>query len=258
MKINLQIAGLIFLLLGMTSLVNAGQMTADDVASQVYNRDVGHDMQMLGIMELISSGGHKRQREYMSLRLDSADKRKVLIRFTAPADIAGTAFLVVEDNSSGDTEQHLYLPALKRTRRIVASQQGRKFVNSDFTYENMHRQPLQNWNYQLEDSRAYIGRKCYVLRSTPLPTTDTQYSSTVSLIDAATFMPLKIDFYDDNKQHCKTYQVKKIALIDGKATEMEVVMQDLLSGHVTRLTTRKIRYNCHLSKALFTIRALEQ
>lgn len=236
----------------------AEQLSPNEVAWHVYHRDVGRDMQMVGSMELISARGQKRQREYMSLRLDHEDGRKVLIRFTEPADIAGTSFLVLETDGSQNTEQHLYLPALKRTRRIVTSQQRRSFVNSDFTYEDMQRQPLKNWTYQLDVPSEYLGRCCYVLISEPRPSTNTQYSRTVSLIDVETFTPLKIDFYDDKNRYSKRYQVGKLALIDGIVTEMEVTMEDLLSAHTTNLVTKQVRYNSNLPDTLFTIRNLEQ
>ena len=258
MRTGYSISWLLLLLLCIASSAGAAQLSPDEVARQVYHRDVGHDMQMVGSMELVSSRGHKRQREYMSLRLDSANERKVMIRFIAPADIAGTSFLVVEKTATDATEQHLYLPALKRTRRIVTSQQGRSFVNSDFTYEDMQRQPLKNWHYQLDVATKYMGRQCYVLVSEPQPSTDSQYSRIVSLVDVTTFMPLKIDFYDHKKRHSKTYRVKKLAMVDGIATEMEVTMEDLLSAHTTNLQTKQLRYNSNLPASLFTVRQLEQ
>lgn len=249
---------LLFAMTTSTTTASASNISADDVAYRVYHRDIGNDMQMTGTMELISSGGQKRVREYLSMRLDTPDERKVLIRFTSPADIAGTAFLVREDLATNTTEQHLYLPALKRTRRIVASQQGRNFVNTDFTFEDMQRQPLDNWHYQLDPPAEYQGRPCHTLISTPQPGTDSQYSRIVSLIDMQTFMPLQIDFFDNRERHSKTYRVLAVALIDEIATEMEASMEDLRSGHSTRLVTHQIRYNNDLQEHLFTTRALEQ
>ena len=247
-----------FLVFSLGSISLADQLTPEQVSSRLYHRDIGRDMQMAGTMELVSESGQKRVREYITLRLESADERKAMIRFTSPADIAGTGFLILEKVTTGDTEQHLYLPALKRTRRIVASQQGRSFVNSDFTYEDMQRQPLKNWDYQLDPSGEYLGRPCYVLISEPKPTTDSQYSKIISWVDASTFMPLKIEFFDRKKRHGKTYRVEKVAVVDSIATEMEGVMEDLLSGHKTRLITEQIRYNSGLDDRFFTTRALEQ
>ena len=147
------------LLLASTALA-AETLTPVQVAQSIYNRDLGDDMQMQGKMELISKNGHVRSREFISLRKDSPAERKLLIRFTAPADIDGTAFLTIETDNSANTQQHLYLPALKRTRRIVASQQGRSFVNSDLTYEDMQRHPVEAWEYRLDGEETVSGHPC--------------------------------------------------------------------------------------------------
>lgn len=228
------------------------------VAKFTYDRYLGDDMQMRGAMELISKSGQVRTREFISMRKDSQTERRQLIRFTAPADIDGTAFLTIDADNSSKTEQHLYLPALKRTRRIVASQQGRSFVNSDFTYEDMQRQPVEAWDYQLEGEETISGYACHVLVSTPKPETDTQYSKLVSWIEKDHFMPLQIIFWDKNGQQAKSFTVNSFAMIDNIATEMDVVMEDLRSGHKTRLKTIEIKYNSGLQDALFTTRALER
>lgn len=234
----------------------AAAPTARELAEQVYHRNVGDDMQLQGTMTLTSKKGHERVRQYYTLRLDQGDLRRVLIRFTAPADIAGTGFLVLEDTATDETEQHLYLPALKRTRRIVASQQGRSFVNSDFTYEDMQRQPLDDWTYQLEENEQILGRNCYKLISFPKKSTDSQYSRIVSWIDQEYQVALQSHFYDDQERHSKSYRVEALQLIDGIATETETVMEDHQDQHSTRLSISEVRYNTGIDERNLTTRAL--
>jgi outer membrane lipoprotein-sorting protein len=236
----------------------ADQLTPAQIAQRTYNRYIGEDMHLRGTMELISKNGHVRNREYISLRKDNNAKRKQMIRFTAPADIDGTAFLTLETDHNSSTEQHLYLPALKRTRRIVASQKGRSFVNSDFTYEDMQRHPVEDWDYQLDGEENISGHACYILVSTPKPDTDTQYSKVVSWIEKKDFIPLKTNFYDKKGRQAKDYSVISFEMIDKIATETEVLMEDLPSGHKTRLKTLQIRYNSGLKDSLFTTRSLEK
>jgi hypothetical protein len=247
------------LLFGSQSLCGAEilSLKACQVAQKVYHRDIGRDMQTQGSMELISESGHLRERQMITLRKDTDSERRVLIRFTSPADIENTAFLVIEDTTDNTTRQHLYLPALKRTRRIVSAQQGRSFVNSDFTYEDMQRHPVDEWNYELKDSETLLGHPCYVLVSTPKPETDTQYEKIVSWIEKEHFIPLLSEFWNKKGDQFKTYKVEEFAIIDGIATEIEVVMQDHSDQHVTRITTEKIRYNSDLPDRLLTTRALE-
>lgn len=234
------------------------RLTPEQIAQLTYDRYIGDDMQMHGKMELISKNGHIRTREFISLRKDNNAERKQLIRFTAPADIDGTAFLTIETDNSSNTEQHLYLPALKRTRRIVASQQGRSFVNSDFTYEDMQRHPVEAWTYQLEGEETIDGHPAYILISRPKPDTDTQYSKVVSWIEKNNFIPLKTLFWNKKGQKSKIYTVDEFKIIDEIATEMDVLMEDLLAGHKTRIQTLEIKYNSGLKDSLFTTRALEQ
>lgn len=233
------------------------QLTAKQLAQQVYDRYLGDDMKMQGTMQLISEKGHVRTREYILLRKDG-NNRKQLIRFSSPADIDGTAFLTLEKNNGTETEQHLYLPALKRTRRIAASQKGRSFVNSDFTYEDMQRHPVKEWSYQLSGEETLAGSNCYILISTPKPGTDTQYGKLISWIEKKHLIPLKIDFYNKKGQQIKTYKVNKYEIIDNIATEIDVTMEDLDSGHKTRLQTKSIIYNSGLKDSHFTTRALER
>lgn len=233
-------------------------ITPEQLAQKVYDRYVGDDMQVKGTMELISKKGHFRSRDFISARKDKGEERMQLIRFTSPADIRGTAFLTIEQEGSSKTEQHLYLPALKRTRRIVASQQGRSFVNSDFTYEDMQRHPVDDWTYQIEGEENILGRTCYILTSIPKPETDTQYSKVTSWIDKEHLIVLKTLFWDDKNRQSKNYRVNTFEIVDGIATETNVLMTDLQSSHQTRLTTQKIVYNSGLDDSLFTKRAMEK
>lgn len=232
-------------------------LTARQVAQRVYARDVGQDMQMSGTMELISKSGHVREREMLTLRLDTPDERRALVRFTAPPDIRDTAFLVIEDTRTNTTQQYLYLPALKRTRRIVGAQQGRSFVNSDFTYEDMQRHPLDEWVYAHNPSERMLEQDCYVLVSTPEPDTKTQYSKIISWVEKNHFIPLRICFWDQKGVHVKTYTVENVALVQGVATEMAVLMENHEDQHQTRLTTRTVKYNTGLPERMLTTRALE-
>jgi len=241
----------------LTSPQESTPLTPEEVARNVYSRDIGQDMRMTGTMELVSKSGHIRKRELTTYRKDTPAERQVLIRFTAPADIDGTAFWVIEDTADSTTRQQLYLPALKRTRRIVAAQQGRSFVNSDFTYEDMQRHPVEEWIYHLEEPQLVLGRECYELHSIPRPGTDTQYEKVVSWIDMATFTPLKIKFWGLKGEQYKTYTVQKFEIIDGIATELETLMENYRDQHKTRLKTLTIEYNSGLPDYLFTKRALE-
>ena len=154
-------------------------LTAREIAQKVYDRELGDDVTTISSMALISRNGRTRLRKFSIQGKDYGPVIKQLVRFTAPADIAGTGFLSLE-NDDNSTEQFLYLPALGRTRRIVSSQKNRSFVNTDFTYEDMQRRPVDDWQHTLNGSEAINNTDCFIITSTDRSVTDTSYSYLLS------------------------------------------------------------------------------
>ncbi len=232
-------------------------LTAREIAQKVYDRDLGDDVTTVGSMALINRSGHTRLREFAIKSKDYGSITKQLIRFIAPADIAGTGFLSIEKDD-GTTEQFLYLPALGRTRRIVSSQKNRSFVNTDFTYEDMQRRPPEDWQHIRNGSETINSTDCFIITSTPKPSTDTAYGKVQSWITKDFFIPLKVNFWDKKGKHTKTYQVKTLKNIQNIMTETEIIMKNLKKNHQTILTNKSVIYNQNLDKNIFTKRQLEE
>jgi len=222
-----------------------------ELAWKVYNRYVGKDscadMQMI----LIDSKGTRRVRTMKMWVLDEGKKRFTLIRFYSPADIAGTAFL---DQSEGNGEeiQHLYLPALGRARRISGRLKTHRFVNSDFTYEDLERHYPNNYINMIVGIGKYKGHKCWKLESIPKPGIYSQYSKYISWITPY-LLPVKIDYYDKKGKLIKTYRALKWGKTQNIWTIYDGVMKDLVAKHSTELIINKIRYNIELDKTIFSI-----
>lgn len=108
------------------------------VANMAYNRDDGKDAHAWIEMTLFDKNGKQKTRKLEMWNKDYGKLNNGLIRFTSPASIEGTGFLNIEKTGQND-DQHLFLPSLRRSRRIVSSQRDGKFVNTDFTFEDMER-----------------------------------------------------------------------------------------------------------------------
>jgi len=240
-----------------TPAIWATQLSGRQIAQNMHDRNQGQDMQTESRMQLISSSGHVRTRKLVTLGKDFGKWRAQVIRFTAPEDIAGTAFLNREKPHSNDTEQFLYLPALKRTRRIVASQQDRRFVNTDFTYEDMQRLAVDNWQHRLKTQTQIGGMPCYVLISTPKPDSDSQYSKVENTVLKKHFVPIATKYWDQKGQLQKKYRVTALQKIQGIMTEMKMQMHNLQSDHKTVLETLNVKYNTGIPDQVFTQHYLE-
>ena len=239
------------------SLLDALSLSGKEVADKVHDRYVGDNSIAKVTMQLVSEDGQVRTRKLTMITQDKDELRKTFVRFTEPADIAGTGFLSLED-SDGDTDQFLYLPALKRTRRIVSSQKGRSFVNTDFTYEDMERRPVEEFDHVVTGIEALASLECRVLVSTPQPEAETEYSKIKSWIPKDIFLPVRAEFFNDQGRHIKTYTVQSLEKVQDIWTPVKVTMHDLADNHSTIMHITQIEYNTDVQDPIFTKRYLER
>ncbi|MCG2759492.1 MAG: outer membrane lipoprotein-sorting protein [Desulfobacteraceae bacterium] len=226
-------------------------MSGKEFARKVYDRENGNDSTAHMIMKLINKRGHERIRDFTSYSKDYGPIIKQLIRFTSPADIEGTGFLSIE-KSEGETEQFLYLPALRRTRRIVSSQKSNQFVNSDFTYEDMERRPVEDSEHIIVGEDKIGNIDCYLLESRPKKESDSQYSLLKSTIAKNIYIALYTEYYDKKGKLIKKYRAIKVEKIQDVWTETEVIMEDLKNKHKTILKINNIVYNTNLDDDIFS------
>ncbi|MBW1794401.1 MAG: outer membrane lipoprotein-sorting protein [Deltaproteobacteria bacterium] len=228
------------------------QPSATQIMEQVYHRDDGDDSKAVSEMILEDKNGDRRIRELIVYTKDfPGDVIKSLTRFTSPADIAGTGFLNW-DNKDKQDDQFLYLPALKRVRRIVTTQKHLRFVNSDFTYEDMERREVDRDTHQLLGTTQYKDLDCYLIRSIPKEMTNTQYGYFKSWIAKNLNIIVKTEFYDKNQDHYKTYTALALKKIDHIWTITHALLEDHKRNHKTILKLKGIEYNINLSDSYFT------
>lgn len=232
------------------------KLTGHWIAQQVFDRDRGKNSISSATMVLVNKKGKKRSRTFTNLRILEDGLEKQLIRFTSPADIAGTGFLTIE-KTGYETDQFLYLPALRRTRRIVSSQKSHRFVNSDFTYEDMERHPVDNYIYELKGEKTVENIECYILEIRPEKNVDSQYSLTKSLISKVSFVPVFAEYFDKKGKQIKIYKVLKLELQQNIWTESIVMMEDLIKDHKTFIKIQHIEYNTDITSNQVSKVALE-
>ncbi|NWH05063.1 outer membrane lipoprotein-sorting protein [Desulfobacter latus] len=238
------------------SIAGAEEITGRQLAQKVFDRDRGKNSVSTAQMVLVSKRGKKRIRHFTTKRIEENGLETQMTRFTAPADIDGTGFLNVE-KPGWETEQFLYLPALKRTRRIVSSQKNQRFVNSDFTYEDMERHPVSDYTYKITGSTTVGNMDCHILESRPKQGVESQYGLTISTISKDGFVPVHVAFYDKKNTHIKTYHVLKLEQVQGIWTEIIISMEDHQKGHKTYIKQDKITYNTNIKTDDVSRKSLE-
>ena len=227
------------------------------LAQQVRDRPTGKDSVTAGSMVLLEPGHAPRLRRMQTYQLEpSADEQWTLIRFSEPADIADTGLLTL-DHASGETDQWVYLPAVKKARRIPAERRGGNFVGSDLIYEDLRDRKVDQDVHTIVREEKYEGQLCKVLESIPVDKNNSEYSKRISWIHPQTLVALKVDLYGGGDQPSKRMEVKKLQKIQGYWTVLELVITDLKSQHSTRMLADNVVYDKGLPTTLFTQAVLE-
>jgi len=158
-------------------------------------------------MILRNSRGQESRRDIRIQGLEVAgDGDKSLCLFDSPADIKGTALLTYT-HKTGDDDQWLYLPALKRIKRITSSNKSGSFVGSEFAYEDIAGQELEKHTHLHLRDEVLDGTDCLVIERTPVVQKNSGYSRQQVWIDKAEYRTLKVEFFDRRKALLKTLMV---------------------------------------------------
>jgi hypothetical protein len=174
------------------------------IAVEADRRDTGFQDFTSELTMLLKNRQGDESLRYMRVRTLEVpeDGDKSLTIFDRPADVKGTALLTFS-HKTGPDDQWLYLPALKRVKRIASRNKSGPFVGSEFAYEDIASQEVEKYSYRYLRDETYEGHDCFVIERDPVDKYS-GYTRQVVWIDKAEYRPLKIDFYDRKNDSLKT------------------------------------------------------
>lgn len=216
---------------------------------------------VLVTMELINKRGKTREREMVYyMKGNTEEMRDSLVRFLSPADIKGTGLLTYEHKVGAD-DRWLYLPGLRRERRLASSDQQDSFMGSDFSYEDMTLIFIDDFKYKIIGEDTINGEPCWLvesLHSTEEGQKDSGYSKQIFYINKAHRYTMGVDYYNKKHDKFKQMRVTNVAYFDQvkKWRPTEQVMENLKTGHKTRLIYRDYQFNEAVPEDFLTIREL--
>jgi hypothetical protein len=219
------------------------------------------DMEMV----LIDKRGQERIREIRTFSKDMGKDTFRLMFFISPADVRETGFLTYDyDNPERDDDQWLYLPALKKTKRIASSDKRGSFMGSDLNYSDMTSRNLEEYDFSLKDELDVQGNPAWLIESIPRTKKiieETGYSKSLLFVRKDNFYVIRAIHWVKDGGYLKYVDVKQLEQIDGiwMGTEMHVFKKKGKSLiHKTELRWKNIRFNQSIDDGLFTIRRLEK
>lgn len=243
----------------LNGLVANAQPTGREIMLRADEKPDGETRKSVMTMELVNKRGSKRVRTMQSYSLDVGKDTKSIMFFQEPADVKGSGFLTWDYNlEEKDDDRWLYLPAMKKTRRISGSSAKKEyFMGSDFTYDDMGNRSVDADEHVLLREENLDGFPCYVVESTPKDE-DALYSRTVGWIRKDNYIAQKVMFYDRMGTLMKELQVADVEQIDGIWTATRMTMVNHQRNHRTVISIESMVYDTPMDGSQFTVNALEK
>ena len=210
-------------------------------------------------MTLVAPNNTESTRRIQTLVLNTDELSGTITVFLEPASVRNTRFLTIEHDNRPD-DQWIYLPSLRRVRRIATTEKDTSFMGSDFSYADMSysQSSIKESKHTLLRDEMIGDRSCAVVESIPKPEHTGSYTRQVTWADRSTWLPLRVEFYGaDPVTPLKRMEAADIKQVDGRWMTGSITMTTLESGHSTRLDFRQVRYDVPLDPGYFTTVFLE-
>ena len=243
----------------MTMTAGAQTLTGRDIMQRAKDVPDGDSRYSEMELTLIKKNGDKRERKVISWSIDEGKDKKTLMFFTYPGDVNGTGFLTWDyDDISKDDDKWLYLPAMKKTRRISGSSSKTDyFMGTDFTYNDMGSRNIDEDTHTLLREEDRDGQKCWVVESVPVDKREI-YSRKVTWIRQDCCVPIYVEFYDKLDKLHRYLTISEISQVQGYWTKQHMEMKNVQTGHSTVIVLKNPQYDLKVDKSMFTVAKLEK
>ena len=231
-------------------------MSADDILSQVRNRPDGADTYANASLVLIEKNGSKRVRDLLFLQKDYGKDDKLTLSFTSPADVKGVVLQSInyDEVAQKEDDQWMYLPAFRQIRRIAATDKRGSFMGSQFSYIDLDKLRVSDYQQTLLGEENVDGRDCYLIERTPASLeviNRTGYHKVNLWVDKATLVVVKQVYFDAKGIPFKQFIAQKMEQVQDIWTVTHSEMRDLVNGRSSELIFSNVRYDIGLNDILF-------
>ena len=254
-----------FIVLGMALLLPmfayGEELTAYEIASRSYNLDSGKSAFYDASLTITAKSGASRVREIALRRKMYDGVKKSLITFSAPKEVAGVAYLSFEYDStkpgSKESENWLYMPAMKKVRRISGSSRQDDFMGSDFTYEDIGDRGLNKDNFTLLGEETAEGADCWKIDCAAKDSGE-KIPRRVLWIRKDNYLLQKAQLFDQRGELQRELVCSDISKIDGIWTVHKMVMTNVQTGHSSTMQMKSVKYNIDLADSIFAVSSIER
>lgn len=240
-----------------------GQAFATDARAllkESENRHRSKTQQYAGELTVINKDGKIRKKGWKSFRAGYSGDAKNLIRFTDPPEVKGVGFLSLAHPGGQNPDQWLYLPSMKRERRIAAQDRDASFVGTDFNYEDMEEFDHEKYKVALQGEQTVEGQPCYVIEAIPFEKKGKSvYEKKILYLRKDNLYLLREDLYrKGDKEPAKRMILSDLQQIDGHWVARKLEMKELKKGSTTTVLLKEIVFDRPEPISRFTLQNLNR
>ena len=216
-------------------------------------------------MTIANEAGQTRERAItMATKLyDDGKTEKRIYRFQSPADVKGTGVLVFDYETQAD-DVWVFLPALRKTRRIVSTQRSQSFMGSEFSYGDLNVPALDDYEYKLAGEETVGGEACFKIEVLPKSKAIAEsegYAKKLYWVSKAKLVVRKGQFFDLGGKLLKELTCDGVTLLDEKHQRYRPLRMEMVNkqnGRRSLFVSEKIAFNPNANDEYFTPRYLER
>ena len=240
---------------------NIWSQNAKEISKKTLDLTSVDAMEMTSTLSIYDAKGKERVKQTATASKRFGETTKIITRFVSPADVKGIGLLIY-DNEDKDDEMWIYLPALRKVRRIVSSEKGKSFMGSEFSNADMSKPNPDDYTYNLIGSEQYKGNDCWQIESIPINediADKNGFSKKIAWINKISFQTYKVVYYDfDNEPYKEMLLSKYEEAGKGKFMIRKMEILNLQNGRKSVLTIDQLQMGSAIGENSFTPAALEK
>ncbi|MDD3739705.1 MAG: outer membrane lipoprotein-sorting protein [Bacteroidales bacterium] len=252
------------ILITVLSFLSFNLLNAQD-AKEIVNKStkaiLSDAMEMTSTLKIYDNKGNVRTRQVKNTTKKFADATKTIIKFLSPADVKGTGMLIF-DYEEKDDDMWVYLPSLKKTRRIVSSEKSSSFMGSEFSNSDMSKPKMSDYNYKLLSTETISGKEYYKIETT-CKTAEIEaiekFKRKITYIEKSTYLPYKTETYDKDNKLIKTITMTDYKLQStGKYMAFKMTAVNNKTGRKSEIIITNLVTSSSLDESYFSTSNLEK
>lgn len=242
----------------MSALWIKAQTAAEIVDKSTKNLEF-ESSEMVSTLKIFDDKGNVRIRQVTTATKKFGQVTKTIMKFLSPADVKGTAILIY-DYDNKDDDMWIYLPSLRKSRRVVNTDKGKSFMGSEFSNADMSKPITGDFSYKITGSTTLAGKACWQIEAL-VKSKDVSdkygFTKKIMIIDKSLNLTYKTDFYDASGMMTKSMLMDDYRKQStGKYFAFRMSMQNYENKRHSEITIDKFQLGSKLTENDFSVNSL--